>query len=265
MKYIISLLFLIYTFAQCASPPGDLFNLSNFVLQLPTCTPPKCSGSIDQISQPQLKTYTSQYFFTDPSTNAMTFWCPIDGKHTSGSSYPRTELRESQNLGWNNNGKGDWTFIGYHQLNVTLKVLTEPSKGAITIGQAHGASIGSTSVSGSCSIVSEFEWNKGKLVNHIRGPRSGDTCSSLSQTLPGDYAIGETFSYSILVNGKAVSVWTSKGGWSKIQTYSWWNTSGDQTYWLYFKAGDYVQEAGSSSTVGGKVAISSLKTYHVQH
>jgi len=247
------------------APPGENFNLENWQLQLPTCTPPSCSNSIDTIKQPELKTYTSQYFFTDPSTNDMAFWCPIDGKHTSGSNYPRSELRESQNLSWNNNGKGDWTFIGFHSLNVTLKVVQEPDTKTITIGQAHGASIGSTSVSGSCSIISEFEWNAGKLVNHIRGAQSGGTCSSLSQTLPGTYAVGESFSYSIVVSGKDVSVWTTKGGWSDVHTYSWWETSGANTYWLYFKAGDYVQDSGSSSTVGGKIAISALETFHSQN
>jgi len=248
-----------------ASPPGELFDLTHFVLQLPTCTAPKCSNSIDQISQPELKSYTSAYFFTDPDTNAMTFWCPIDGKHTSGSNYPRSELRENQNLSWNNDGKGDWTFIGYHQLNVTLKVLEEPTTKTITIGQAHGAAIGSTSISGSCSIISEFEWDNGKLVNHMRGAQSGDTCSSVSQTLGGTYTVGESFSYSIVVNNKDVSIWTTKGGWSKPYTYSWWNTSGPNTYWLYFKAGDYVQDSGSSSTVGGKIAITAITTSHQQN
>jgi len=243
-------------------PPGQLFDLSKFDLQLPTCTPPKCTSGIDTVSSAELKTYTSQYFYTDPSTQAMTFWCPIDGKHTGGSVYPRSELRENQNLAWNNDGKGDWTFIGVHELNVTMQVLQEPTTGAITIGQAHGADINTTSISGSCSIISEFEWQKGKLVNNMRTAPSGNACGGVTQTFPGTYALGEIFSYSIRVSGKDVSLWTSKGGWSKTYTYSWWPTSGPEIYWLYFKAGDYVQDSGSSSTIGGKVAISAIKTNH---
>jgi len=192
----------------------------------------------------------------------MTFWCPINGKHTSGSNYPRTELREVPNLSWNNDGKGDWTFIGYHQLNVTMKVLKVPTNGAITIGQAHGAAIGSSSVSGSCSIVIEFEWVKGRLANRMRGAPKANACPTVSQSFPSSYAIGEEFSFSIVVSGKDVSVWTSKDGWGKPYSYSWWDTTGDKTYWLYFKTGDYVQDSGDSGSVGGSVAITALKSYH---
>lgn len=191
----------------------------------------------------------------------MTFWCPIDGKTTPGTSFPRSELRENQNLSWNNDGKGDWTLVGFHQLNVSVTVLEEPDTRRITIGQAHGATIGGEGISGNCAIICEFEWYKGQLLNRLTGPQSSG-CPNNFETQPGTYSIGETFSYSITINNKDVSVWTSKGGWSKPYSYSWWNTTGPNTYWLFFKAGDYVQEAGSSSTIGGKVAISAITTYH---
>jgi len=195
----------------------------------------------------------------------MVFWCPVNGLHTSGSKYPRTELRENQNLPWNNNGEGDWTFIGYHRMDVTMKVLTQPPSGTIAIGQVHGSKIGKTSISGGCSIIIEFEWKNGKLVNYLRGVQKGkNNCQTISQTLPGTYTLGEQFSFSLIVNGNTVSVQTSKGGTSAPHSYSWFKTSGPSTYWMYFKVGDYVQDVGKSSTLGGRVSISSLKTFHSQ-
>jgi len=245
------------------SPPGELFDLSHFKLQLPTCTPPTCKpDSVDEISQPALKNYTSSYFYTDPETQEMTFWCPIDGKTTKGSSFPRSELRETQDLSWNSDGKGDWTLIGFHQLNVTLKVLEVPESGTITIGQAHGITTGNNPLEGACAIISEFEWKKGQLVNRLTAPQKGNNCPDHFDTQSGTYELGETFSYSITLNNKDLSIWTTKGGWSKAYSYSWLETSGSNTYWLYFKMGDYVQDNGSSSTIGGKVAVSAIKVYH---
>jgi len=261
MQNLIFTILLTVSLTHAVSAPGQLYDLSNWVLQLPSGTP----SNVDQVSQPALKTYTSKYFFTNPATNEMTFWCPVNGVHTGGSQYPRTELRESYNVPGNNDGHGSWTFKGFHQMNVTMKVLQEPASKTITIGQAHAQSIGSKTISGACSIVIEFEWIAGKLSARLRGAPTSVTandCGTASVNFPQTYAVGETFSYSLVVQDKTVKIWTSKGGWSPVHSYSWWSNSGANTYWLYFKAGDYVQDTGSSSTVGGKTSISVLKTKH---
>jgi len=253
---IITTVLLVGLSAQSLPPPGHVLNLKNFVLQLPTGS----NGHIDEVSQPKLETYTSSYFHTAPD-NSVEFWCPVTGARTSGSQFPRTELRESVNLSWNNNGKGDWTFIGYHLINVTMKVVKVPPKTKkITIGQVHGATI-----SGSCSIIIELFWSDGKIINAMRGPppnNSSTSCPNHYVTLPGNYELDEMFSYSLYVHDKTVSVYTTKGGWSNSYTYSWWKTSGADTYWAYLKAGDYVQQNTGSSSDGGTVRIYDLTTYH---
>ena len=97
---ILCILSSIAVFAVSAvNPPGSYFNLSAFKLQLPLSDG---NGGVVEIDQPQLETYSSAYFYTDPSDNGMTFWCPENGAHTSGSNYPRSELRDNT----------DFTFSG---------------------------------------------------------------------------------------------------------------------------------------------------------
>ena len=105
-------------------PPGQLFNLSTFDLQLPVSDG---NGGVVTVSAAALKTYTSAYFYTNATTNGMTFFCPINGAHTSGSDYPRSELRE----------RPDFTFEGTHVMNVTMRVNQVSAKKKITIGQVH--------------------------------------------------------------------------------------------------------------------------------
>jgi len=239
---------------RSASAPGSAFDLSHYQLQLPTGKP----GSPDMVTGSSLSKYSSQYFSLN-SDGSIKFWCPVNGVHTSGSNFPRTELRDTQVVS-GGDGKGNWGFKGFHQLNVTMKVTQVPGSKTITIGQIHGESMNGKTVAGSCSIVIEFEWNNGKLVNHYRGSPSGTTCDAKSTTLPGTYALGEKFSYSLLVADTNIQVWTSKGGWSAPYSYSWF--AGTGKYWMYFKVGDYVQDTGSSSTQGGELSVYSFKTYH---
>lgn len=142
--------------AAALAPPGQLFNLSNWDLQLPVSNG---NGGVVVISQPALASYTSEYFYTNASDgNSMTFWAPINGAHTSGSSYPRSELRELI----------DFNYSGTHILSVNMTVFEVPPNGKITIGQAHF-----DGVTRACSIFCELEWQPvGSIVSHVRDEAS---------------------------------------------------------------------------------------------
>jgi hypothetical protein len=142
--------------------PGQLFNLTNWKLQLPQASK---KGGVVEISQPALATYSSPNFYTNATDMSMTFWCPINGAHTSGSGFPRSELRELFNF----------TTQGTHVLAVTMRVDEIPPSGSITIGQAH-----LDGLSGACSIFCELEWTNGEIVSHVRT----QTCSSVNMKLP---------------------------------------------------------------------------------
>lgn len=221
--------------AAAPPPPGSFFNLSAWTLQLPVSDG---HGGVVEVKEPQLDTYTSEYFYTNAtSNNAMTFWCPEDGAHTSGSSFPRSELRETL----------DWTFSGSNRLNATVAVLQEPTGGAITIGQVHVDGL-----SHSCSIIIELEWESGDIVAHLRD----DKCNPVSKTVGSGYALGQPVAYSIGIDGLTAFASTSTG--SMTYPYQWMNTSVP----IYFKVGDYVQYSSSSSTKGGRVAVSAISIMH---
>ena len=96
--------------------PGQIMNLKGFKLQLPVAGPK--AGSVEEILQPQLDSYSSIYFNAS-ADNGVLFWCPENGAHTSGSTLPRSELREVLDF--------DLRAGGFHELNVTLAVILIPS------------------------------------------------------------------------------------------------------------------------------------------
>jgi len=214
-------------------PPGKVFDLSAWLLQLPLSDG---NGNVIQISQPALATYTSEYFYTDASDNGMTFWAPINGAHTPGSLYPRSELREVK----------DWTFKGTNEMNVVIQVMTVPTNGKITIAQIHV-----DGVSGSCSIIEELEWENGTIVANQRDKN----CKEVS-AIVGHYTLNQKVTVSLSLVGQQLTVKTDQTQYQ--YTYSWMNTSVP----IYFKTGDYVQESGSSATIGGKTKISKLSISH---
>jgi hypothetical protein len=144
------------------SPPGSIFNLTGWKLQLPLSNG---KGGVIEVSQPALSNYTSEYFYTNATDDSMAFWCPINGAHTSGSGFPRSELRELYNF----------TTQGDHVISATIRVLQVPPAESITIGQAH-----IDGVSGACSIFCELEWTKGSIVSHVRT----QSCSGIDMKLP---------------------------------------------------------------------------------
>jgi hypothetical protein len=223
-------------------PPGALFNLSSFQLQLPLSNG---RGGVEIIQPAALATYTSEYFYTDAATRAMVFWAPENGAHTSGSMYPRSELRQIPNF----------FLSGRSQLNVTMAVRQLPSTGAITVGQIHF-----DKVSGSCSIVIELEYQApGNLVAHLRDA----ACRGVLKTVGSGYRLGESFSFSLTVDGLAVQA-ASDSGTMAPYAYDWPISGCGEPAGkcpLYFKTGDYVQAASNSATKGGVVAISDFSMF----
>lgn len=224
--------------APAVPPPGASFNLTSYTLQLPVAAP---GGGVQEVKWPALATYTSKYFYTDPADGAMTFFAPENGATTSGSKYPRSELRQNVDF--------DLSQGSRHVLNATLAVTATAGGTAITIGQAHVDGL-----SGSCSIFVELEWTAaGDVVAHLRDK----ACDNVSKTVGSGYKLGDKITYSIVVEGDTAVVTTDSGSMAPY-AYAWLKTSTP----VYFKAGDYFQGTGSSSTLGGTVKVYSLSTSH---
>ena len=168
---------------------------------------------------PALASYTSAYFYSDPADKGMVFWCPENGAHTSGSSYPRSELRQQPDFDLS---------PSRHVLNVSIVVQQTSPTQSITIGQAH-----IDGVSGHCSIFVELEWTKGNIVAHLRDKN----CNGVNKVVGTGYALGDTITYSIIVTGNAAQIFTDKDASMKPYAYTWLPTNTP----VYFKAGNYLQ------------------------
>jgi len=222
-----------------ALPPGQNFDLSQFVLQLPVAS----GTSVLQIKD--LANYSSEYFYTEPD-GAMSFWCPVTGAHTPNTHYPRTELREVA-------PGGDWSITGTHTLKATFKMIKNPPSGGTIIGQIHGNATDGT------GEVLKLEWT---TANAIIASVEKDTAPAQQVNLAlGSYALGALITYVIRLENRllTVTITDAKGSKSVSSSYaaaSWQNDK------YYFKLGDYVQADTGTSAQGARV---SFYAFEVQH
>jgi poly(beta-D-mannuronate) lyase len=206
-------------------PPGQNFDLSRFNLQ----TPLSSGGGFVTIRPPALSTYTSSIFYTGPD-GAMTFWCPVNGATTGGTSYPRSELRDH----------AEWSITGTHTLTARCRVLQQPSNGNTIIGQVHGHVGGSE--------LCKLRYSNGRVEAGVKPQLGG----SETRRFITNVAVGSMIDYSIRVSNRVLTV-TVNGTSVTHSLNSSWNAD---TY--YFKAGTYPQDNSGGSSEGSRVAFYSL-------
>jgi hypothetical protein len=222
------------------SPPGSNFDLSLWELQEPTGSP----GSPDTISPSKLKGgFQDSYFYTDSGDGSMTFWDPENGVTTPNSNYARSELREMTSSG----KAASWSVSGTHKLNATVKVSEVPDH--VCVGQIHVAE-GSGSTK---PVVELYYYQNGDIKMGVeRGPGGGQ-----DQHTVGNVPLGTQWSYTISLTGGNTLGLTLNG-----KNTTWPLPSSFDSYPMYFKAGDYDQTSGSSSSVGARVHFYSLSLSH---
>src|SRR5882724_1772231 len=115
-----------------AKPPSGNFDLSHWYLGLPVDSSGGTNGTSASTNTAALVAgYTSEWFYTGPD-GAMTFWAWVVGATTSGSSFPRSELRE---LISPPSTASNWFGYGTHIMDAQCKVLQLPSTKKVIIGQ----------------------------------------------------------------------------------------------------------------------------------
>lgn len=223
------------------SYPAQILDLTDWKVTMPENT--SHAGAPDEYFQPELSTYSNNaYFKVNSSCDGVQFLAPISGYTTSGSSYPRSELREmtsngTVNASWGtNDGKPHTMFIDQAITAVPT------TKKHIVVGQIHD--------SADDVIVIRLEYPKLFVdINGVEGP-----------TLDANYTLGKRFTVKFV----------SSGGQTKI----YYNGSATPAYTLskngngyYFKAGAYTQsncskEASCSPSNYGEVHIYNLWVSH---
>lgn len=234
-------------------PPSGNFDLSHWYLQLPTSNGilTGASGTVDTSSTSQLTNgFTNAYFYTG-GDGAMVFWCPDDGATTSGSTHPRSELRELLNP---NDNSLNWTPFGVHTLTATCVVSNVSSDTLkVCIGQIHedaGAGVPMVMIMYYNNTIYADYWPDGNN-------------NSSSSWHYGSFTIGSMINYQMTVSNGLLSVAVN----NKTNTFNLFTSGANwqsNANAVYFKAGDYSQTTNkcNCSTDGARVAFYSLRHSH---
>jgi Alginate lyase len=213
-----------------AAYPGALLDLTNWYLTLPTGSP----GDPDTVEQPQLATYTSEWFRV--VGDGVAFTANAGGVTTENSNYPRSELREMDGT-----EKASWSNTrGTHTLELREAFMALPQAKPDVVGaQIHDSE----------SDVIEIRLEGARLlVQYADGDKD--------IVLDPNYKLGTPYDLRIVAADGRVAV--SYNGVQKAdlaESGSGW----------YFKAGSYVQSntiRGDQPDAVGAVVISALKVTH---
>ena len=226
------------------SAPGGNFDLSVWELQEPVGSP----GSPNTIKPAQLKGasgFHDKFFFTDTSDGSMTFWDPENGVTTPNSNFSRSELREMTSSG----AAADWAISGTHTLSATVKITQVPDH--VAVGQIH---LGTGTPASTKPLLELFYHSNGDIDLAIEQTPAGG--NEVSHHV-GHVSLGTKWSYVIGLSGNAITLVINSGATQKFTMSSTFNNEH-----MYFKAGNYDQSSGPSSTVGAKVHFYALKIHH---
>lgn len=204
--------------AKCVYP-SQMLNLANWKETLPTGSAKKPT----EIKQGKLATFAiAPYFSPNSSCDGVVFRAPVNGVTTSGSGYPRSELREMTD-----NGKrlASWaTTAGVHSMYLDQAITAVPkNKKHVVAGQIHDAK--------DDVVVIRLEYPR--LFVDING-QSGPT-------LDANYTLGKRFTVKFVATNGVIELFYNG---ATTPTFSMKKaTSGN-----YFKAGAYTQSNCSKET-----------------
>lgn len=214
--------------------PADVLDLRNWYVGLPVGEKEKPLN----VYQPQLATYSiDPWFRAADDCAAVQFRAAVNGVTTSGSSYPRSELREMSG-----SAKASWSSTsGTHTMVVDQAITAAPNQHPnVVAGQIHDSE----------DDVSVFR---------LEGTRLYVTKDDDKHTLvDGDYRLGTRFRAKFEVRDGVIKVYYNDVLKATIAK----KFSG-----AYFKAGAYTQaNCGKSSPCGdanyGEVKIYGLSVTH---
>lgn len=225
------------------SLPANILNLTNWKITLPIDGSDSGSDA-DEIKQPALATYSIDPYFKNNATNTgVQFRAHTGGATTSGSGYPRSELREMTSNGTVN---ASWSSgSGTHTMEIDQAITHLPVvKPHIVAGQIHDGS----------DDVIVFRLEGQKLFIDING--------SDGPTLNSAYVLGTRFKVKFVVSGNQ-----TKCCYNDVLKY----TLSKSYSGAYFKAGAYTQSScksggnpgpSESCSAYGEVVIYNLTVTH---
>jgi hypothetical protein len=196
--------------ASC-SYPADVLNLTNWKETLPLGS----NESPTEIKQPALKTYVkSPWFVPTSDCKGVQFRAAVNGVTTSGSGYPRSELREMSSNGSEN---ASWSASSGTNTMVIDEAITHlpNDKPQVVAGQIHDADDDITvfRLEGTNLYVTDGNTTHHKLVT-------------------SNYQLGTRFQAKFVASGGKIKAYYN----GTLQT-----TISNSGSGLYFKSGAYTQ------------------------
>ncbi len=218
--------------------PARLLDLTDWKLTLPIDDPDD-AGSPLEILQPELATFVAPPHFEALAADRVRFRAHAGGATTSGSGYPRSELREMTEDGAE---KAAWsTTEGAHTMTITQAITHLPEvKPHVVAGQIHDAS----------DDIVMIRLEGARLFVEGDGDELGD--------LDTNYALGTEFTVRIHAEGGMIDVYYNDLGAPAVSVPA--DASG-----CYFKAGIYTQsnlDKGDNAEAYGEVEMSALTVEH---
>jgi hypothetical protein len=224
--------------------PADVLDLTNWKITLPLGNKP---DEADEIEQPVLSRFQlAPFFHVDSTGKGVVFRANVGGATTSGSGYPRSELREmtgggSEDAAWSNKS-------GVHVMTIVQAITATPTeKPEVAAGQIHGED----------DVVAMVRLEKNRLFIERDGEDVGE--------LDDNYRLGTKFTIEMRATPAGIRI-TYNG--SRVIEY---DEVGDDNY---FKAGCYTQASDKPQdddrddqeydkpSAYGEVIIYSLKVRH---
>jgi len=218
--------------------PADVLDLSGWKLTLPVASD---EDDADEIKQPDLATFSDDRFFAATRDGSgVVFRAPAGGATTSGSGYPRSELREMDPGG---TSEASWSNAsGTHVMTVKQAITALPRRKAeVVAGQIHDAD----------DDVVMVRLERKRLFVEADGDDVG--------TLDADYDLGTTFTIEMKATADGIEIRYAS---ADIEPRTVRYDKVGQGY--YFKAGCYTQSNSShdDDDAHGEVVVYALDVEH---
>ncbi len=216
--------------------PGQVLDLSNWYLTLPSGTP----GKPDTVLQPALATYSSPFFQVDPGRGGVVCTSDAGGVTTENSGYPRSELREM-----NGPEKAKWSNrSGSHTLEVRQSVIAlPPVKPEVVTAQIHNSE----------DDVIEVRLEDNRLIAQYDG---GTSDGKDEFVIDPAYVLGTPYELRIVAAAGRIDVFYNgaHAGGAALAGDDW-----------YFKTGSYLQSNVSKGDAADAIGQVALYALHVSH
>jgi hypothetical protein len=246
--------------------PADVLNLTCWYLQLPISE----TGEDDSpwfVTTAELQTFSDAYFYVG-AHGGVVFRTPVWGVHTSGSQYPRSELRETKN------GKNiDWYPSAYRlsSLSAALEVNEVPSmtssgtNAQVVIGQIKGSGSGSSTTT--ALVIMWYRYIPTAQAGYVTAQVALDPAAAVSTyytfASTSNVRLNQSLSYDLMLTSDSVTGLLSLAITVNGETVNRALSTSWSVNSVYFKAGCYIKANSGVATGFGQVTVYGLNLTHV--